>query len=55
MGSVTRDDLNETIVNGPIKFDVEEINYINRTFMKRLFHTEEKNRVEKADLLKLVK
>ena len=55
MGSITKDDIINTIENGPVSFIPEEIDYINRTFINRMFHNEEKNTVNKVDLLKLVK
>ena len=55
MGTVTKDDILQTIVDGPVQFTEEEIEYLKRTFMTRMFHYEEKNIVDKVDLLKLVK
>jgi len=55
LGTVTKNDVLLSIKYGPVNFTKEEIDYIEKTFMKRLFHREDKEIVEKSDLIKLIK
>lgn len=54
-GTITKDDLESAIEEGPIKFTEEEKKYIRRYFVNRIFSEQDKVALNQADLIKLVK
>ena len=54
-GTVTKQDILDSIENGSIRFTEDELKFIKDTFVKRIFYKEDKDIVEKQDLVKLVK
>jgi hypothetical protein len=54
-GNIDKNDIIETLEDGPIKFDEEELEFIKSRFINKIFYREDKTKIEKQDLIKLVK
>lgn len=54
-GNIDKKDIIETLEDGPIKFDEEELEFIKSRFINKIFYREDKTKIEKQDLIKLVK
>ena len=54
-GTVTKQDIIDSIENGSIRFTDNELKFIKESFIKKIFYNEDKETVEKQDLIKLVK
>jgi hypothetical protein len=54
-GNIDKNDIIETLEEGPIKFDEEELEFIKSRFINKIFYREDKTKIEKQDLIKLVK
>ena len=54
-GNIDKNDVIETLEDGPIKFDEEELEFIKSRFINKIFYREDKTKIEKQDLIKLVK
>ena len=54
-GNIDKNDVIETLEDGPIKFDEEELEFIKLRFINKIFYREDKTKIEKQDLIKLVK
>jgi hypothetical protein len=54
-GNIDKNDIIETLEDGPIKFDEEELEFVKSRFINKIFYREDKTKIEKQDLIKLVK
>jgi hypothetical protein len=54
-GNIDKNDIIETLEDGQIKFDEEELELIKSRFINKIFYREDKTKIEKQDLIKLVK
>lgn len=54
-GTVTKQDMIDSIENGSIRFTDDELKFVKDSFLKKIFYNEDKEVVEKQDLIKLVK
>ena len=54
-GTVSKDDFEGNIVNGPIKFNDNELSYINDYFVNSIFKDDNKKAMTKGDLIDIVR
>ena len=54
-GTVTRDDILDALINGNIKFSKDEMNYIKKNFVDKLFGKDDKKSLTADHIIKLVK
>lgn len=53
--TIDESDFNNAIDNGSIKFDEDELEYIHRNFIKKIFDSEDKKSINRYDVLKIIK
>lgn len=53
--SIDKEDVCNAILNGPIKFSAQDIQYINENFINKIFNKEEKKTLSKGDLINIVR
>ena len=54
-GTITKEDVISMIETGPIQFSEEQLQFINNSFVRRMFYKEDKKCVDRTDLIRFVK